>query len=106
MLDLVLKVLSVVLRLVLLVAGLVFFASVLAAGLLLLLVWMVRALWARLTGKPVTPWVFRLNKHAKWDPFRRGGSGAHDAPQGDVVDAVVRDVPDAPAGRIETRREP
>ena len=44
-------------RVVLLLAGVVFFMSVLAAGMVLALVWGLRALWAKLTGRPVMAWV-------------------------------------------------
>lgn len=48
------------LRLFLLAAGLVFAAS-LAVGLVLMLaLWSVRAAWARLTGKPVRPFIMRM----------------------------------------------
>lgn len=106
MVNVVLKAFSVVLRLVLLLVGLVFVASVLAAGVVLLLLWMLRALWARASGKPVRPWAFRLHKQAMWDPFRRGGFVHEGESQGDVVDAVVTEVSDTSARRIETRRAP
>ena len=85
-----------VLRLGLLLAGLVFFASVLAAGLLLLLVWLVRALWAKLTGQPVNPWTFQMNRQAAWQRFYRQtrGQQGHDTGPGPdhVVDAEATDV--------------
>ncbi|MFY3384440.1 hypothetical protein [Paracidovorax sp. MALMAid1276] len=48
--------------------GLVLFASLLVAAMVLALVWALRAGWARLTGRPVTPWVMGV------DP--RSGFGA------------------------------
>ena len=54
-------------RAVLVVAGLVMFLSLLAAVLVLALAWGLRAAWARLTGRPVTPSTMRV------DP-RTGGS--------------------------------
>ncbi len=54
-------VLRLVLRLVLVAMGLVLFLSLLAAALGLALVWALRAGWSRLTGRPVTPWVMRMD---------------------------------------------
>ncbi|MCW8205926.1 hypothetical protein D8B24_02380 [Verminephrobacter aporrectodeae subsp. tuberculatae] len=44
-----------------LVMGLVFFLSLLTAALVLALVWALRAGWARLTGRPATPWGMRVD---------------------------------------------
>ncbi len=109
MADVVKSLLRFVLRLGLLLAGLVFFASVLAAGMLLLSVWLLRALWARLTGKPVQPWVFQMNTRPPWQRARQpGGFGASPAQSSaDVVDAEVRDVSvvtDVEVKRIDTSR--
>lgn len=62
---------SVLLRTVLLLAGLVFLASLLLAALLLAALWLLGALWARLTGRPVSPWTFRLDRQALWQRFYR-----------------------------------
>lgn len=67
-----------VLRLVLLAAGLVFAVSLLLATALLLIVWGLRRLWARLTGRPVAPFVMRMHP--------RDGFGA-------VFRAATRGVP-------------
>ena len=56
-------------RLLLAVLGLVFLASLLAAAVVLLLVWLLKAAWARLTGRPVQPWVFQFKRHAAWRGF-------------------------------------
>jgi|JI6StandDraft_1071083.scaffolds.fasta_scaffold219353_2 hypothetical protein len=65
-----------VIRLVLLAAGLVFALSLLVAGSLLLLVWGLRRLWARLTGQPVTPFVMRLHPRDGFGAvFRAAGGG-------------------------------
>lgn len=89
-------------RAVLLLAGLVFFACLLVAATLLFSVWLVRALWARLTGRPVSPWVFRVDPRAQWSRFtqppaqlpkqppvqgRAGQRGAED-----VIDVVPREI--------------
>jgi len=85
-------------RLGLLLAGLVFFASLLVAGLLLLMMWLLRALWASLTGRPVSPWTFQINRQAAWDRFyRRGQAGQRRqsaSASDDVVDAPSREVND------------
>ncbi|QNK73524.1 hypothetical protein H7F36_20930 [Variovorax sp. PAMC28562] len=59
-----------ILRLVLFMLGLVFAASLAVAVLLLAAVWGVRYGWARLTGRPVTPWVMRFNPGAGFNRFR------------------------------------
>ena len=93
MAELLVKVLRLVVRIGLLLAGLVVFVSLLAAGLLLLGVWLLRALWAKLTGKPVRPWTFKVNRRAAMGRFYRQPPGRRDAPvPDDVVDAEVRDV--------------
>ena len=53
-------------RVVVVVAGLVIFLSLLAAVLVLALVWGLRALWARLTGWPVMPWTLRVDPRTGW----------------------------------------
>ena len=93
--DVLLKLLGFVVRVGLLLAGLVFFASLMAAGLLVLILWLLRALWAKLTGQPVSPWTFQVNRQAVWRRFNQGGFGqsGRAAPSPDnVVDAEVTDV--------------
>lgn len=81
-----------VVRLGLLLAGLVFFASLLAAGMLLLLVWLMRALWAKVTGQPVRPWVFQMNRRPPWQQSHQGGGSGRTQSSADVIDAEARDV--------------
>lgn len=85
---------AVIFRVVLLLAGLVFLASLLGAALLLLVVWLLRALWARLTGQPVVPWTFQINRQAMMDRFYRGpgAGGAARRDDADVIDAEVVEV--------------
>jgi hypothetical protein len=91
MAEFVRSILGFVLRLGLLLAGLVFFASVLSVGLLLLALWLLRALWAKVTGRPVQPWVFQMNRRPPWQQAHPSGSGR--APSSaDVIDAEARDV--------------
>lgn len=61
--------LRLALRIVLLAMALVFIASLMVAGAVLLAVWAVQRLWARLTGRPVSPWVFRVDPRAQWNRF-------------------------------------
>lgn len=62
-----------VVRLVLVAVGLVFFLSLLAAGLVLALAWSLRLLWARLTGRPATPWAARIDPRTAWNTVYRSG---------------------------------
>lgn len=59
---------------VLLVAGVVLFLSLLAAALVLALVWAVRALWARLSGRPIVPWTMRFDPRQSWSTVYRSQS--------------------------------
>jgi hypothetical protein len=92
MAEFVRSILGFVLRLGLLLAGLVFFASLLAAGLLLLALWLVRALWAKVTGQPVRPWVFQMNRRPPWQQGPAGSGSGRAPSSGDAIDAEARDV--------------
>lgn len=95
--------LSLVVRVGLLLAGLVFFASLLAAGMVLLSVWLLRALWAKITGKPVLPWVFQMNRRPPWQKAGQGTgfSTAQTHAGADVIDAEVTEVSDVTDVRIK-----
>jgi hypothetical protein len=103
--DLVRSVLGLIFRLGLLLAGLVFFASLFVMASVLLVLWLTRALWAKLTGQNVQPWVFKMSRRPPWQ--RGGFPGASPGPTDDVVDAEVRvrpedaDVTDVQVKRIE-----
>ena len=87
---------SLLLRLALLAAGLVFAASLAVAVVFVLFIWSVRALWARLTGRPVTPLVFRIDPRegfgrvyrSRWrrSQFDHGSPAPGRADPGDVTD--------------------
>lgn len=106
--DPIAAVVRLVLRMVLLLMALVFIASLLLAGAVLLAVWSVRRLWARLTGRPVSPWVFRVDPRAQWSRFyhaadrwpppssRFGRDGAPTGRAPDVQDVEVKE-PSEPA---------
>lgn len=67
---------NLLVRVAMLAAGLFFLASVLVMALVLLGVWLLRAVWAKLTGRPVNPWKFQVNRQAMWNRFYRPpGSG-------------------------------
>ena len=94
MADVVKSLLGLILRLGLLLAGLVFFASVLVVGLLLLAVWLLRTLWGKVTGQPTMPWMFQFKRRPPWQRPEHNGEAA--TSNADVVDVEVK--------RIDTRR--
>ena len=77
-----------VLRLIVLAMGLVFMAFLLMFAMGFLGWWLLRALWARLTGRPVAAWQFDFRRYASRYPF----AGAARRPPEDVVDVDVIDV--------------
>lgn len=58
------------LRVVLFMMGLVFAASIAFAVMLLAALWALRYAWAKLTGRPVNPWVMRFSPGQGFDRFR------------------------------------
>ncbi len=89
---------GVILRVTLLVAGMVFVASLTLGAMLLLAVWLVRSLWAKLTGRPVSPWTFQVNRQAMWNRFYRPSgpmsAPGRAAPQDDpnIIDVEPREI--------------
>ena len=81
-------ILRFLLRVLLVAAGLVFAASVLAAFVLLLALWSVRALWARLTGRPVTPFVMRMGSGSAFAAMMRRAPPASRTPRADTAAGV------------------
>ena len=69
--DLLSGVARFVLRLIVIAGGVVVFLSVLAAAMLLALIWGVRAVWARLTGQPVMPWAMKMDPRSGWSTVYR-----------------------------------
>lgn len=62
-------------RIVLIVTGAVFFLCLMAVACVLAAVWGARALWAKLTGRPVAPWVVPMRGAASWSQmYQRAGS--------------------------------
>lgn len=64
-------------RIVMLMVGVAFFLSLLSVACILAALWGVRALWAKLTGQPVTPWVMPMRAASSWAGMaqRAGGFG-------------------------------
>ena len=81
--------LNFILRDVLFFLGLVVAASLVCAVLLLAAVWFLRAGWAKITGKPVTPWVMRFNPRSGFDRFTAAGR-APEPTAADVTNARAR----------------
>ena len=71
--DFVSQLIRFLLRVVLVGFALVFAASLLLVVFALAAVWGLRAGWARLTGRPVSPWVMRVNPGAGWNSVFRAG---------------------------------
>jgi hypothetical protein len=83
------------LRVALLVAGMIFLVSLLVAALLMLALWWLRSLWARLNGRPVTPWTFKVDRQAVWDRFYRtpGHVPKSQSDDSDVIDVEAKEKP-------------
>jgi hypothetical protein len=81
------------LRAVVLAMGLVVFLSLLAAAMLLGLVWALRAGWARLTGRPMAPWVMRVDPRTGFHAAMRStgpwGGARSGAPGGGSPDETA-----------------
>ncbi|OZA55619.1 MAG: hypothetical protein B7X79_14285 [Acidovorax sp. 17-64-282] len=91
-------------RAVVVVAGLVIFLSLLAAVLVLALVWGLRALWARLTGRPVMPWTLRVDPRTGWSTVYRSTerwSAARTAPAADTPSRRGFVASDADVGALQ-----
>ena len=92
------------LRLVVVAMGAVLFLSILALAFVLAVAWGLRLTWARLTGRPVTPWM-RVDPRGAWSQATRStarwtahaagtarAGGARLREVADVTDVQVRDV--------------
>lgn len=77
--------LSFLIRLILVAAGLLFAASLAFAFMLMLSVWGVRAAWAKLTGRPVMPFIVRIDPRAGFDRMYRGTGQRRAAPRSSAV---------------------
>lgn len=85
---------SFLIRAILFFMGLLFAASLAVAALLLVAVWMARAGWARLTGKPLTPWTVmfgnRFDPRAGFERFRAAAARQGGPTAADVAGARAR----------------
>ena len=79
------------LRFVLWLMGLVFLLSLLAAGLLWLGLWLLRALWFKLSGRPVSPMAWQFLRQSNWSGFGRSRQERR-AAQSEVIDVTARTV--------------
>ena len=84
---------GLLLRLVLLAAGLVFAAALLVAVCGLLALWGVRYAWAKLTGRPVMPFVVRIDPLTGFGRVYRRGQGGM-PPQAEPARPERRDLGD------------
>ncbi len=75
------------LRLVLMLAGLLFAASLVVVALSLVALWGLRYLWAKLTGQPVLPFVMRVDPRDGFNRMYRARQqqGARTADDGPTV---------------------
>jgi hypothetical protein len=83
--------LSFLLRLFLVAGGLLLAASLAVAFVLIALVWGARSAWARLTGRPVMPFVMRIDPRAGFDRVYRRAQQSQGSrtPRADTVHAVA-----------------
>ena len=81
-------VLGWLLRILVVASGVVFAAGLAVLFALVLAWWIARALWARLTGKTVAPFVMRMGPRQGFeDMVRRAGAATSRTPRADAVRA-------------------
>lgn len=86
-------------RVFVIVVGAVFFLCLLAMASVLVTLWVLRAMWAKLTGQPVMPWVHPMRGVGNWQNMYRRRTTTGEHPSGPSPSSAVDDT--APAG---TRR--
>ncbi|MCS4295344.1 flagellar biosynthesis protein FlhB [Comamonas sp. BIGb0152] len=69
--ELLATVVSWTLRIVMVLAGLVFFVSLMVVAAIAALLWTLRLLWAKMTGKPIVPFAFKMNPATGWTTVYR-----------------------------------
>jgi hypothetical protein len=82
------SVLKFLLRLLLISVGLIFTASLLVVMLVLMSIWLLRLLWAKLTGQAVAPFVMRMNPRHGFGTVFRHARHSESAPKRDVQDVT------------------
>ena len=96
--ELLRTVLGVIVRVVMVVGGLFFLASALVVALVLVSVWLLRAVGAKLTGQAVSPLTMQVNRPAAWSRFRkpakqsRGQVGAQRRVESEVIDVEPKSI--------------
>jgi flagellar biosynthesis protein FlhB len=87
---------NLLLRSALILAGLIFAASLMIVVLVLLAAWGLRAVWCKLTGRPVNPFAMRMDPRSGFERvFRQHPSSAVDSAK--PSRRVVTDVTDVEA---------
>ena len=88
------KIFSLIMRGVFLLAAAIFFASLMVVAVFVLVLWLLRAAWARLTGQPVSPWTFQFRRQGVWQHFYSNPGPDPSAPRADadVIDVQIREV--------------
>lgn len=81
--------LSFLLRLFLVAAGLLFAASLAVAFVLMLGLWGVRSAWAKLTGRPVMPFIMRIDPRAGFERMHRRPEHGSRTPRADAVQPIA-----------------
>ena len=81
------------LRLALWLMGFVFLLSLLAAGLILLGYWLLKALWCKLCGRPLPPLAWRFVRQPSWSVFSSSRQERY-AAQSEVIDVTARTIED------------
>ena len=89
-------VLGFLLRLFVVAAGLVFAASLAVVFAAVLAFWLLRAGWARLTGRPVSPFVMRIDPRGGFERMYRRADPSRRTPRANAAapGRVVGDVTD------------
>ena len=108
--ELLATVVSWTLRVAVVLAGLVFFASLLIVAVIAALLWGARMLWAKLTGKPVVPFAFKMSPASGWTTVyqstarwtAKGGSNSSERAAGNTRPAVI-DVTDVEPREIRSQ---
>ncbi len=72
--DFVATLLRWAIRISLMLIGLVFFLCLMAVAAMFALVWGVRMVWARLTGRPAAPWTMPMSPRSGWQTVYRSGA--------------------------------
>ena len=86
--------LNLLVRVLLLLAGLVFGASLAAAAAVMFTAWGLRAAWNTLTGRPVTPFIVRTRPFGAFGQMVRRTPATSRTPRADSVSGRMADVTD------------